>query len=375
MERLIFEYRVKDYLEETNVQLGASYNVAKQSTEIYGKGLDAAAGFLGAASDEIVIGPSTTQLFSNLSLILNLPAGSDIIISSLDHEANISPWVRLAKLQNHTIKWWPAAPAAQTHTSPSPILTAENLKPLLSDKTALVTCTHASNVLGTIHDVKKIAEMVHTIPGARLCVDGVALAPHREVDVKALGVDFYAFSWYKVYGPHIAILYASRQAQQSLDSLGHYFHTGTSLETKIGLASASYELVAAIPSIVSYFGPDKSETWAAIALHEEKLQEGLLSYLRKREDVTIHGERSANKDLRVPVISFTVNGRSSRDIVEGIERRSNFGCRWGHFYSKRMVDDLLGLEDCDGVVRVSMVHYNTVEEVDRYVQILDAVLS
>ena len=78
------------------------------------------------------------------------------------------------------------------------MLTPENLKPLLSEKTALVTCTHTSNVLGTIHDVKKIAEMVHTIPGAKLCVDGVALAPHREVDVKALGVDFYAFSWYKV---------------------------------------------------------------------------------------------------------------------------------------------------------------------------------
>lgn len=145
-----------------------------------------------------VIGPSTTQLFSNLSLVLNLPVGSEIIISSLDHEANISPWVRLARLHNYTIKWWPTAPASPTHTSPSPILTPENLNPLLSEKTALVTCTHASNVLGTIHDVKKIAEMVHTIHGATLCVDGVALAPHREVDVKALGVDFYAFSWYKV---------------------------------------------------------------------------------------------------------------------------------------------------------------------------------
>ncbi len=89
------------------------------------------------------------------------------------------------------------------------------------------------------------------------------------------------------------------------------------------------------------------------------MQEVLLSYLRKREDVTIHGEASANKELRVPVVSFTVKGKSSKDIVDGIESRSNFGCRWGHFYSKRMVDDLLGLGDCDGVVRVSMVHYNT----------------
>ena len=117
--------------------------------------------------------------------------------------------------------------------------------------------------------------------------------------------------------------------------------------------------MAALPSIVSYFGPDKSATWKAIAAHEEILQDVLLSYLRKREDVDIHGERSANKELRVPVVSFTVKGRNSKDIVDGIESRSNFGCRWGHFYSKRMVDDLLGLADCDGVVRVSMVHYNT----------------
>lgn len=117
--------------------------------------------------------------------------------------------------------------------------------------------------------------------------------------------------------------------------------------------------MAALPSIVSYFGADKTATWKAIAAHEEKLQDVLLSYLRKREDVTIHGERSEDQRLRVPVVSFTVKGRSSKDIVDGIESRSNFGCRWGHFYSKRMVDDLLGLGGCGGVVRVSMVHYNT----------------
>ena len=117
--------------------------------------------------------------------------------------------------------------------------------------------------------------------------------------------------------------------------------------------------MAALPSIVSYFGADKTATWKAIAAHEERLQDVLLSYLRKREDVTIHGERSAGQNLRVPVVSFTVDGRSSKDIVDGIESRSDFGCRWGHFYSKRMVDDLLGLGRRDGVVRVSMVHYNT----------------
>ncbi|KAL2037816.1 hypothetical protein N7G274_009541 [Stereocaulon virgatum] len=362
---------VKDYLEETNVQLGASYNVAKQSTYIHNKGLEAAARFMGAEVDEVVIGPSTTQLFSNLSQILNLPPNSEFVLSALDHEANISSWVRLAKLQSHTIKWW----TAPSTPGKGPILTPQNLRPLLSDKTALVACTHTSNVLGTVHDIRAIAEEVHKIPGARLCVDGVALAPHRKVDVKDLGVDFYSFSWYKVYGPHIAILYASRTAQETLSSLGHYFHTGRDLTTKLGLASASYELVAALPKIVDYFGPEPQETWDEIADHEEKIQAILLGYLRTREDVIIHGVADADKKLRVPVISFTIKGRNSKDVVEAIEGRSNFGCRWGHFYSKRLVDEVLGLEGCGGVVRVSMVHYNTEEEVRRYVEVLDGVLS
>ncbi|KAK4693209.1 hypothetical protein P7C71_g4146, partial [Lecanoromycetidae sp. Uapishka_2] len=370
---------VKDYLEETNVQLGATYNVAKQSTESYGRGQTAAAKFMGAEDEEVgtlpppvplplyvarthpmylvVIGPSTTQLFSNLSQILNLPPNSELILSSLDHEANTSAWVRLAKLQNHKIIWWPALPTKETAPPTAPKLTPENLRPLLSEKTAA------------------IAAEVHKIPGAKLCVDGVALAPHREVDVKALGVDFYAFSWYKVYGPHIAILYASRAAQEGLGSLGHYFHTGTDLSTKLGLASASYELVAAIPQIVEYFGPDKSKTWQAIAEHEQKLQDILLGYLRKKEDVTIWGEESADKAKRVPVVSFTVKAKSSKAVVEAIESKSNFGCRWGHFYSKRMVDDLFGLEQQNGVIRVSMVHYNTEEEIRRYVDVLDEVLE
>lgn len=111
-------------------------------------------------------------------------------------------------------------------------------------------------------------------------------------------------------------------------------------------------------------------------MHEEKLQAILLDYLRKRNDIiTIHGEQSADRLKRVPVVSFSVKGKSSKDIVEMIEAKSNFGCRSGHFYSKRMVDDLLGLGDCDGVVRVSMVHYNTEEEIGRYVEVLDEVLQ
>lgn len=115
--------------------------------------------------------------------------------------------------------------------------------------------------------------------------------------------------------------------------------------------------------------------WEGIAVHEEHLQRILLDYLRsKTGQITIYGCEDADREKRVPVVSFTVRGWSSRDIVERIEARSNFGCRWGHFYSKRMVDDLLGLGSCDGVVRVSMVHYNTENEVRKFVEVLDEVL-
>ncbi|KAL8689353.1 MAG: hypothetical protein Q9218_004956, partial [Villophora microphyllina] len=361
---------IRTYLEETNVQLGASYNIGQKATDKYNEGFKAAAEFLNAGVDEIVVGPSTTQLFANLSqsLALSLPADAEIICSSIDHEANIASWVRLAKLRNLTLRWW--TPSKE----PGDLrLTPENLRPLLSEKTKLVTCTHTSNILGTIHDVKAIADEVHKVEGAKLCVDGVAFAPHREVDVKELGVDFYSFSWYKVhpfpcpslplnpfshstylkqtppltfcrmahtsqvYGPHIAVLYASQHAQQSLTSLGHYFNPTDTLATKLGLAAASYELVSTIPSILYYFGhtpAERKKTWAAIAGHEERLQSILLEYLNHRDDVVVYSERSTEARLRVPVVSFSVKGRSSKEVVEQVDTSSDFGIRWGHFYSK-----------------------------------------
>ena len=178
----------------------------------------------------------------------------------------------------------------------------------------------------------------------------------------------------KVYGPHIALLYASPNAASTLDSLAHYFHTSTSLSTTLNLASSPYELVAALPSITAYIGPSPFSTWSAMASHEELLSSILLTYLRSRPEITIYGHESADKALRVPVISFSVKGRSSKDVVESVEKKSAFGVRWGHFYSKRLVDDMLGLED-GGVVRVSMVHYNTEEEIRGFVGILGEVLK
>ncbi|CAJ2501597.1 Uu.00g044500.m01.CDS01 [Anthostomella pinea] len=359
---------IRDYLSNTNVQLGATYKTGKLSTDRYKKGQEAGAKYINAEVDEIVFGSSTTQLFRNLSFALQFSEGDEIIVSGLDHEANISPWVDLAARQKLVLKWWSPAP------SPNPQLLASNLKPLLSARTRLVTCTHTSNILGTVTDVASIAAAVHTVPGALLCVDAVAYAPHRPVDVVALGVDFYAFSWYKVYGPHISMLYGRRGALARVRSLGHFFNPHTSLENKLGLAGASYELVQAVPAVVlDYLGAPGA--WDAIADRERELQTVLLDYLNGRPDVTVYGETSADTALRVPTVSFRVEGWGPRDLVEAVEKDTDFGFRWGAFYSNRLVTDVLGLDSSEGVVRVSMVHYNTVEEIKSFVEALDKVLS
>jgi selenocysteine lyase/cysteine desulfurase len=183
---------IKNYLSSTNVQLGASYSTSVKSTSLYGEGYETAANYINATPQEVVLGSSTTQLFRNLSFALRFNRGDEIIISQIDHETNIDPWTDMAELQGLTVKWW----KPKDHRRAK--LEVDDLKDLLSSRTRFVACTHASNVLGTIHDIKAIAEAVHTVPGALMCVDGVAYAPHRPIDVRDLGVDFYAFSWYKV---------------------------------------------------------------------------------------------------------------------------------------------------------------------------------
>lgn len=295
-----------------------------------------------------------------------MPSDAEIIISKFDHEANIASWVALATQLKLTVKWW--QPAALPTNNPQQ--NVETLVPLLTGRTRLVTCTHTSNILGSIAPVRAIADAVHAAnPHALLCVDGVAFAPHRPVDVRALGVDFYAFSWYKLYGPHVAQLYASRRAQDTaMTSLGHFFKSDYTLEDKLGLGGASYELMQSIPDVTSYL---ERTGWDSMVAHEVALQRVLLDYLKSKPSVyTVCGESEADREKRVAVISFKVMGRDSRELVETIEAKTPFGFRWGAFYSNRLVNEILQL-DQSGVVRVSMVHYNTIVEIRTFVEALD----
>lgn len=168
----------------------------------------------------------------------------------------------------------------------------------------------------------------------------------------------------------MAILYAKSSVQLELRSLGHFFNPTETLENKLGLAGASYELVQSIPKIVEYLGP----VFSSSPEHEEKIQGILLDYLHKRGDVTVYGEPSADRRKRVPTVSFNVQGWDSRALVEAVEKGTPFGFRWGHFYAKRLCDNILSCGQ-NGVVRVSMVHYNTEEEVRGLIKILEKVLG
>ncbi|OQD99721.1 hypothetical protein PENVUL_c062G06457 [Penicillium vulpinum] len=319
---------IRSYLLNTNVQLGATYQVSQISTNAYDNAYKVAAGFTNAAPEEISIGISTTQLLHNLSTALMFQPGDELVLSKLNHEANTSPWVHIAERLGLTVKWWTASDPK------NPVCDSTELKSLLSDKTRLVACPHASNITGTISPIREIADVVHVHPRA--------------------------FSWYKVYGPHLAQLYASSRVHDQIQSLGHFFKRTDTLDLKLNLASANYELTQSIPQVVEYFGSEPSATWAQMAEHEERLQQILLEFLASNSRTDVIGEPTASKELRVPVISFIVQGVDSQRIVEEVERRSAFGFRSGHMYSHRRLADVCGLDDVeDGVVRVSFLHYNT----------------
>jgi selenocysteine lyase/cysteine desulfurase len=254
-----------------------------------------------------------------------------------------------------------------------PKLTLDTLRPLLSPKTRLVCCGHVSNITGTIEPIKEITDLVHTIPGALICVDGVAWAPHRAIDVKELGVDFYVFSWYKVFGPHIAQIYARRRVQQRyLTSLNHYFFDPTALSVKLGLGNSCIELEHALVPIVDYLV--RQIGWKNIIAHEEIIAAQLLDYLTANPDVyTVYGSKTPNPKTRVSLISFSVNGVASDRIAKEIHESSNFRLVTGDCWSPRTVYDVLGRPD-DGIIRISLVHYNTADEVKAFTQKLDQVV-
>jgi cysteine desulfurase family protein (TIGR01976 family) len=365
--------RISDYLLTTSVQTGASYDVSREASARLAEARSRIASFVNAARpEEIVFGPSTTVLMRFLATAMagQLSAGDEIILTNFDHESNIGPWLTL-KAKGIIFKFWEIDPETLT-----PDLA--QLTRLISKCTRLVCVTHASNILGSINPIAEIAALVHAA-GARLCVDGVAFAPHRAIDVQALDADYYLFSFYKTYGPHFAMLYGRHDHLLELDGLYHYFYGKDKVPGKLEPGNPNYELAWGTAGIVDYFeelGGGKgrvaiARAFAAIAAHEALIGERLLGWLRQRNGIRIVGPRGSEAAERVPTIAFTLEGHDQTEVVQAIDAHK-IGIRHGDFHSRRLIE-ALGLAP-GGVIRVSMVHYNTLEEVDRLIARLDAAL-
>jgi len=372
--------RIRDYLLTTNVQLGASYRISAAASERYATARQRIAEMLNAASSqEIVFGPSTTILLKLLAraVATALEPGDEVVVTRIDHEANIGCWLELESV-GAKVRFW-------ERNSDSGDLELEDLDALLGDRTRLVCLTHVSNILGTINPVRDISRRVHE-HGAWVCIDGVAHAPHRAIDVQALDVDFYALSFYKTYGPHHAVLYGRKEALLEVGSANHFFFANDHIPGKLEPGNANYELSWGAAGIVDYLeelgtrlvpGTDgraaRDAAWHAIAAHEQKLSERLLGFLQSRSDVRIIGRPEASAAVRVPTVSFVHEKLRSVDVVTAVDPH-DIGIRFGHFYALRLIRDL-SLPEEDGVVRVSMVHYNTLEEVDRLIAALEPALD
>jgi len=306
-----------------------------------------------------------------------LAPGSEIILAENGHEANLGPWVRLAD-RGLKVHWWKVDP--QTGTSP-----LAGLESLLNERTAIVALPHVSNLLGEVGDLKAITERVHDA-GARVVVDGVAYAPHRIMDVDAWDVDWYAYSTYKVYGPHMAVLYGRADAVAELTGPNHFFIPRDELPYKFELGGPSHEGCAGLLALGEYLqflagvqdDPagmcDRATIEAAfkiMAACERPVQERLIGYLSNKPGVRIIGPNVAD-ERRVSTISFVHERLNSRDIVEEVDR-SGIAIRHGHMYAYRLCK-ALGLDPEDGVVRVSAVHYNTTAEIERLIDLLEHVL-
>jgi cysteine desulfurase family protein (TIGR01976 family) len=369
---------IREYLVTRNVQLGASYSVSVEATAAVLEGRRAIARLVGAPDDrQVVLGSSTTQLLTNfaVSLSTTLQPGDEIVVTNVDHEANIGPFRRLES-QGVVIREWCMDLADQE-------LKLADLEPLLGPRTRLVCMTHCSNLLGTIHDVRAVARRVHAA-GARLLVDGVAYAPHRRLDLAAFEADYYVFSLYKVYGPHVSALVAPVDHLAELANINHEF-LAHEIPYKLQPGNVCYELTSSLPALETYllelggglgagtYEAVLDKAFAAMAEQEAALVERLLTFLQSRQDLTLLGDPGWDPKRRVATVSFAPHALAPEAVVRKVDKRG-IGIRHGDFYARRLVD-ALELGDRGGVVRVSMVHYNTLAEVDRVIAALDEALS
>ena len=323
--------RVRDYLLTSSVQLGASYAASQAAGEKVLAARRAVAELINAPFDEeVVMGGATTALMFMLAqaLLPGIEPGDEIIVTESDHEANIGVWTQLQQA-GAVVKVWQV-------DRDSLALELADLDRLLGPRTRWLAMTWASNILGTVYPVAEVARRVHAV-GGRVCIDAVAYAPHRLVDVQASGADVVVFSFYKVFGPHYAVMWVQRELLLSLPSLNHYFIGREVLPYKLQPGNVNYELSYGCIGIHDYLC-DTGRALGATgtppstcrpprrlrAARRTPSPNTCCQWLRGQKNVRIIGRPAADDARRVPTISFVVDGMASEAIVRHVDRHGHW---------------------------------------------------
>jgi len=357
------------------------YGTAAPSREA-GEAMDRSHGLLAQAvnaqPDEIMFGPSTSMNTYVLSQAMRsvLSSGDEVIVTNQDHEANIGAWSRLSEGNSGiVVREWQIDPETG-------LLDIDALSALINERTRLVCATHCSNIVGAVNDIPAIARQVHEA-GAWLAVDGVSHAPHAMVDVKALDVDFYYFSLYKTYGPHQGLMYVRAEVLDELPNQGHFFNA-QERDKRLTPAGPQHGEIACASGIVDYLEAayahhfpheplssvhDRVAAMMDLGHEHECAQTNRILDLLRDKSVRIIGEHTATLGRRAPTISFTSGKWQPFELADEMSARK-IGIGAGNFYAYRLMD-ALGIDPESGVVRVSLVHYTSAEEVDALLTVLD----
>ena len=367
---------MRHYLLHTNANTHGAFRTSRLSDAVIAEAHQAAADLLGAASpNAIVFGHNMTTLTFAISRALGqwLAPGDEIIVTHLDHDANITPWTLLARDRGATVRWVDIHPEDCT-------LDLQTLADQLSPRTKIVAVGYASNAVGTINDVRRVAQMAHSV-GALVYVDAVQSVPHLPTDVQAIDADFLACSAYKFFGPHAGLLYGRLDLLERLpaykvrpadDAPPYKFETGTQNHEGQAGTLAAIDYLAGLGDSAASGASRRARLlrgMAAVQDYERVLTERLLRGLQAIPGVRVIGITDlARLDERVPTVSFVREGWTPQALAEALAAREIYV--WaGNFYALS-VTSRLGLEP-DGILRVGLAHYNTVEEIDTFLNILD----
>jgi len=371
---------INDHLLCRNVQRGGRYRESREVDAEIAHAREVVATFLNAAeADEVAFGMNATSFIRLVSLALSPKFGDrrEIIVSDLDHEANIATWMALEQ-EGAVIRWWKVRDDGNLHFA--------DLEPLLSAKTRLVACTATSNALGTIIDVAGVAKRAHAV-GAEVFLDCVHYAPHGPIDVQEWGCDYLVCSGYKIFAPHMGFLWGRRAALDALRTFREDFIPNVP-PLKIEVGTFVYENVAGMRAAVEYLaelggfsnGNEASSSrrkrlvsaMETIRDYETTLSAALLQGLRSIRGATVYGIQDSQAiHLRVPTVCFNLKNIPPALLTTRLAEKG-IAVRDGHMYSPRLMKRLR-LSPDTGAVRASLVHYNTQEEIRLFLKELQEI--